>query len=665
MKARIGFNYLLASILWLFSAFSFAQIDKIDSLETAFARATSPLEKVEILKSSFEIVQTTNPERGLTILQEIELILKRSNKFYGKAKLENWNLYGVTYMNLSQYDSALFYYQKSLEEAKTQKDSVYISKSYNNIGAVNYYSGNSSNAIYYFIKSAEMDEAIGDIEGSIVSLMNIGSMYLILGNLDSARVFLTKGLDGAVAIEDKNLMATCYLSLGGTYQKENNFREAKKNYLQVVEIAKVVEDYELVSMAYRNLAIIFQKEFQFKIAAEYDLKSLEFAYLGGKLECAKSAYSGLAFSYEKLGMYKEAYENQKEYTNLLDSLSQLHNNQSFIEMQEKYNSEQTKIENQILTQKDKINSLEQAKNAKDLQNSRIIIISSILGLVLLLILAFTLYNRNVLKQKVNLELQTANETIQEKNRDIIASIEYASKIQEALLPTKDNQNLFQDSFYLLKPKDIVSGDFFWYAEVGGKKIIAAVDCTGHGVPGAFMSMIGNTFLHEIVNEKKIIAPNHILNILRRRVVRAMNQKGEGTNRKDGMDMAICTIDEHNGTLDFAGANNPLYVVLSNEMKELKGDKQPVGYFGEKEVPFKSHQLKIQKGDCVYIFSDGYADQFGGPKGKKFKYKQLRDLLFANCELPMQEQKKILLETFESWKGSLEQVDDVCMVGIRI
>jgi len=665
MKVRNRFNYLLASILWLFSAFSFSQNDKTDSLEIAFTRATSPLQKVEILKNLYHIVQITNPEKGLSILQEIEFILKRSNKFYGKAKLENLNLLGVTYMNLSQYDSALFYYQKTLEEAKAQKDSVYISKSYNNIGAVNYYSGNSPNAIYYFIKSAEMDEAIGDTEGSIVSLMNIGSMYMILGNLDSARVFLTKGLDGAVEIQDKNLMATCYLSIGGTYQKENNLFEAKKSYLQVVETAKAIEDYELVSMAYRNLSLIFQKQFQFKIAAEYDLKSLEYAYLSGKLENVKSAHSGLAYSYEKLGMYKEAYENQKKYSNLLDTIYQLNNDQAFIEMQEKYNSEQTKIENEVLTQKDKINSLEQAKNSKDLQNSRIIIISSVLGLVLLLILAFTLYNRNLLKQKANLKLQTANQIIQEKNKDIIASIEYASKIQEALLPTKDNQNLFQDSFYLLQPKDIVSGDFFWYAEVDGKKIIAAVDCTGHGVPGAFMSMIGNTFLHEIVNEKKIIAPNHILNILRRRVVRAMNQKGEGTNRKDGMDMAICTIDEHNGTLDFAGANNPLYVVLSNEMRELKGDKQPVGYFGEKEVPFKSHQLKIQKGDCVYIFSDGYADQFGGPKGKKFKYKQLRDLIFANCQLPMQEQKKILMETFESWKGNLEQVDDVCMVGIRI
>lgn len=665
MKLRSGHKYLLASILWLLSTFSFSQIDKIDSLETEFTRATTPLKKVEILKSLYEIVQFSNPEKSLTIVQEINLILKRSGKYSGKPKLDAMNLLGVTYMNLNQNDSALFYYQQTLEEAKKQKDSLFISKSYNNIGVANYYSGNSTTAIYYFTKSAEIDESIGDVEGSITSLMNIGSMYLMLEILDSARFFLTRSLEGAIAMDDKDLMATCYLSLGGVYQKENNFQAAKKNFSKVIEIAEPRQDYELLSMAYRDLALNFQKQFQFKLAVEYDLKSLEYSNKSGKLDDSKSAHEGLAYSYKELGMYKEAYESQKKYTILMDTLTELSNNQSFNEMQEKYNSEQTAIENEMLIQKDKINSLEQSKNKKDLQNSRIIIISSVLGLVLLIILAFTLYNRNLLKQKINSKLQIANEIIQEKNKDIIASIEYASKIQEALLPTKDNQNLFEDSFYLLQPKDIVSGDFFWYAEVEGKKVIAAVDCTGHGVPGAFMSMIGNTFLHEIVNEKKIIAPNHILNILRRRVVRAMNQKGEGTNRKDGMDMAICTIDERNGTLQFAGANNPLYMVLGNEMVELKGDKQPVGYFGEKEVPFKSHQVKIQKGDCVYIFSDGYADQFGGPKGKKFKYKQLRDLLFANYALPMQEQKKILIESFENWKGNLEQVDDVCMVGIRI
>ncbi|MBL7899598.1 MAG: SpoIIE family protein phosphatase, partial [Crocinitomicaceae bacterium] len=269
------------------------------------------------------------------------------------------------------------------------------------------------------------------------------------------------------------------------------------------------------------------------------------------------------------------------------------------------------------------------------------------------------------KQRANTKLQEANAIINEKNADILASIEYASKIQEALLPTKDNPDLFRDSFFMLKPKDIVSGDFLWYSEVDGKKIFAAVDCTGHGVPGAFMSMIGNTFLQQIVNERQITKPAEVLNELRQSVIRALNQKGLGTNRKDGMDMALCVVDEKNMKLEFAGANNPMFLIQSGVLMEIRGDKQPVGYFEGFEDPFTNHEFKIEKGDCIYITSDGYVDQFGGPKGKKFKYKQFKELLFSISLKSMQDQKKILAQTFEDWKGSLEQVDDVCVVGVRI
>jgi serine phosphatase RsbU (regulator of sigma subunit) len=281
------------------------------------------------------------------------------------------------------------------------------------------------------------------------------------------------------------------------------------------------------------------------------------------------------------------------------------------------------------------------------------------------VLAITLYNRNVIKQRANLKLQEAYAIIQEKNSDIMASIEYASKIQEALLPSADNPDFFSDSFFMVRPKDIVSGDFLWYTELDGKKIVAVVDCTGHGVPGAFMSMIGNTFLQQIINERGIMDPAEVLNELRKNVVRALNQKGKGVNRKDGMDMAICVIDEANGMLEFAGANNPLFVMQSKKMLEIKGDKQPVGYFEGNEMPFTKHTIQIEKGDCIYIFSDGYVDQFGGPKGKKFKYRQFSELLQSLSRRSMQEQKEIINQVFDEWKGELEQVDDVCVVGIRM
>jgi serine phosphatase RsbU (regulator of sigma subunit) len=180
-----------------------------------------------------------------------------------------------------------------------------------------------------------------------------------------------------------------------------------------------------------------------------------------------------------------------------------------------------------------------------------------------------------------------------------------------------------------------------------------------------MSMIGNTFLQQIINERGILDPAEILNELRKNVVRALNQKGKGVNRKDGMDMAICVIDESKMMLEFAGANNPLFVMQAKRMLEIKGDKQPVGYFEGNEMPFTKHTLALEKGDCIYIFSDGYVDQFGGPKGKKFKYRQFSELLQSLSRRPMQEQKQTINRAFDEWKGELEQVDDVCVVGIRM
>ncbi len=180
-----------------------------------------------------------------------------------------------------------------------------------------------------------------------------------------------------------------------------------------------------------------------------------------------------------------------------------------------------------------------------------------------------------------------------------------------------------------------------------------------------MSMIGNTFLHQIVNERRILQPSDILDELRERVITALSQQGSENARKDGMDMALCVLDLNTLTFEYAGANNPVYFVQNGEMKEIKPDKQPVGYMPERPDKFTNHKVQLSPGDSIYIFSDGYADQFGGPKGKKFKYKQLRELLMANNHLEMQEQKIRLLNRFKEWKGDLEQIDDVCLMGVKV
>ncbi len=257
--------------------------------------------------------------------------------------------------------------------------------------------------------------------------------------------------------------------------------------------------------------------------------------------------------------------------------------------------------------------------------------------------------------------------IAEQKKEITDSIIYAKRIQNATLPTDFHAEEFiQEAFVLFKPKDIVSGDFYWVGRSGNNKLVViAADCTGHGVPGAFMSMLGISFLNKIVNEKGISKPHSILNRLRENVIRSLHQKGSENEAKDGMDIALCTIDRTKMKLEFAGANNPLYLIRNNEAFITKGDKMPIAIFDDMSS-FSTNEIDIQIGDAVYIFSDGFADQFGGPRGKKFKYKPFRELLISISQKPMSEQKEILNQTITDWMGDkYEQVDDILVIGFRI
>ncbi|HRJ36211.1 MAG TPA: SpoIIE family protein phosphatase, partial [Flavobacteriales bacterium] len=229
------------------------------------------------------------------------------------------------------------------------------------------------------------------------------------------------------------------------------------------------------------------------------------------------------------------------------------------------------------------------------------------------------------------------------------------------------KKLFPDSFVLYKPKDIVSGDFYWIEDCTDKLLIAAVDCTGHGVPGAFMSIVAHNGLTMAVNVNKLTRPAEILDYLTLHVNTILSQNLESATVRDGMDISLCAIDKKTGMVEYAGANNPLIIARKGqqELFEINADKQPVGNFsGVSTRPFTHHEVRVEKGDVIYLFSDGYADQFGGEKGKKFKYSRFKSLLKEFSGKSMQEQLHLLNAQFESWRGDLEQLDDVCVVGIQ-
>lgn len=264
------------------------------------------------------------------------------------------------------------------------------------------------------------------------------------------------------------------------------------------------------------------------------------------------------------------------------------------------------------------------------------------------------------------ELKLQKDLIEEKNREVMDSIHYAQRLQTAILPTSQYiyENL-RDSFILFKPKDIVSGDFYWMTDVDGKVYVAAVDCTGHGVPGAMVSIVGANGLNRCVKEFGLRKPGEILDKLRELVIETFNASHDG-EVKDGMDIALLAIDKVTKKVEFAGANNPLWIAHkeTKEMQIIKADKQPIGKF-DHAVPFGTVELQLSEGDCLYIFTDGYADQFGGLKGKKLKYKPFQEMLLNNMHLPMHEQKILIEDAFVDWMADFEQVDDVCVIGLRL
>jgi serine phosphatase RsbU (regulator of sigma subunit) len=284
-----------------------------------------------------------------------------------------------------------------------------------------------------------------------------------------------------------------------------------------------------------------------------------------------------------------------------------------------------------------------------------------------IVIVYTRQLREIIRERTA-EVVAQKEVIEEKNQDIMASIQYAEKIQRAMLPPEDDLSILGlDGFILFLPRDVVSGDFYWLSQHEGKTITVAADCTGHGVPGAFMSMLGVAFLNKIVEERRIMTASHILDELRAEVIGALKQKGHEGEQKDGMDLALHVIDHKNMKMEFAGANNPLLMIRNNEIIQVKGDRMPIGIHERVGEPFENHEIDLLKDDCFYIFSDGYQDQFGGPNNKKFMIKKMKQLILDIHQKPMEEQKEILWKAFRDWiePYDTEQIDDVILIGVRI
>ncbi|GAB4304657.1 MAG: hypothetical protein Kow0068_26320 [Marinilabiliales bacterium] len=376
--------------------------------------------------------------------------------------------------------------------------------------------------------------------------------------------------------------------------------------------------------------------------------------IGAKPEIRNSAYE-LSRILAAQGKFDSAFIVQNHYIEINDQINNEKASKKIAELEAAIEAKK---------QEQKIALLEKDKEFQEKTKLYYLYIGVVLILLFVAMVLF-IYNRYKMKKKSAEALEVKNRIIEEKNKDIMDSIRYAKKIQEAILPPISYiRQYFPDSFVFYLPKDVVAGDFYWMNEHNNKYMIAACDCTGHGVPGAMVSVMCCNFLNRVVKELNITDPGEILNKVRELVVE--NFKKSESQMKDGMDISLCVFEKGNNSLLWAGANNSLWIVRNNsdKVEEIKADKQPVGNHFEMK-PFTTHKINFSKGDLFYLYSDGYADQFGGEKGKKFKSSNFKKLMIQVSTVDLDSQKNTLVDTFNNWKGNNEQVDDVTVVGIRV
>jgi serine phosphatase RsbU (regulator of sigma subunit) len=430
-----------------------------------------------------------------------------------------------------------------------------------------------------------------------------------------------------------------------------------------------------------NIAGVYLHQNRFDEAIELSTISLKLAQEIGALVDIRDAAETLYLAYLKKADFRRSLDMYVLYAESKDSIASEENLSEVVRQEYKFAYETKALQDSLLkVEEKKLDQAEleaeKAKSDKRKQQSLFLLI----GLLLAVVFGFFIYNRLRLtnKQKTIIESQKvqvleAFEKLEEKNKEVLDSITYAKRIQSAILPSEELvKQCLNDSFIIYNPKDIVAGDFYWLEPVyrDGKDplvLFAAADCTGHGVPGALVSVVCHNALNRAVREFGLTDPGKILDQTREIVISEF-QKGTkkidtiSAGIKDGMDIALCAID--GDQIYFAGANNPLWIVRDNEVISFKPDKQPIGNF-DRLMPFTTHQFSLRKNDTIYIFTDGYVDQFGGEKGKKFKASNLKDLLLEIAGLPMNEQETRIIQEFEKWRGALEQIDDVCLIGARV
>ncbi|MBL4657249.1 MAG: tetratricopeptide repeat protein [Flavobacteriales bacterium] len=678
--------YLLCLLGFSLFATNAISQSKVEQLETQVATAEDK-DKPDLYNQLAQLLLYSNTNKSLMYANSA-LTSSKAIKNLGTEASAHVNL-GLANVRLGKRDAALKNFNSGLtiyEEYKSDegKAYVYIQLAICYEGMTNY-----SPALTYFQKAIVIHKKLNNNQGLSRSYVGVGDHYLKKGKTDDAVASYKKSLDYYKAINDNEGLARAYSKIGIAYSNFGNYTEAKKMLQKAAEIAKSKNLISLLGEINKNLVVVE--------------KNLEVS--GSKSEFEQIEEAKVEEKIQSLEVKSEQLESQtSNFLSEIEGLTEENKIKAYeVKVKEdalraaKLIEEKQAQDLELASADKKAQDLELAagkaeleKKAAEVERKNLIAAGLVGGLVFLAAIAFLILARYQQKKKANNQLEQQNaEITQQKeeitgqkvelersSRQITDSIDYAKRIQSALLSSEAKiRTILPESFILFKPKAVVSGDFYWVKEQQDRVFFAAADCTGHGVPGAFMSIISNNVLNGITTENVSATPGEILKRASDEIIYRLQDKesqvvkaSDGTKTewevKDGMDIALCALNKSTLQLQYAGAHNPLYIIRNGELIEYRGDRLFIGNTTDETV-FKTHDIQLQKGDMLYVFSDGFPDQRGGPAGKKFYYQPFQAMLLEIHQHGMDQQQEHLDKVINDWIGGKEQIDDILIFGVRV
>ncbi|MCE3226730.1 MAG: hypothetical protein K0S32_1281 [Bacteroidetes bacterium] len=605
--------------------------------------------------------------------------LKAKNAGNRIIEAHSSNLLALTYLDFGLYSEAYKQFNSAFKIYSEEKNKTGVFNTYSNMGNMYFFMGDIKRSLIYHLKSyqyfkANFDENKDAARGAS-SCINLGSVYGTMNNLPLAKIYFYKALDYYKRDKDKDSITLALImnNIGDVHMTLKEYDTAKKFLDISCRLKLLYGNVEQKADAWNSMGVYYYNVGQQKKAEEYLLKTIPFFDTTHPESDLLKYYSNLADVYSKLGDYKK--ENlflklnykTSQFLDSVGKVSEIEANE--IKLQLRQQSVNDSIQNQAQIRIRDV-KLQQKKRES---------IYGILALVAVSIVAFLFFNRYKLTRKQKIEIEEQKHFIEEKNKEIRDSITYAQNLQNALIPDEDELvKSGTEAFVIYLPKDIVAGDFYWIHNVEGYSLdvkgseritnnpqlvlVAAADCTGHGVPGAMVSVVCINALNRAVNEFNLIEPNEILDKVNALVNETFSKNNKQVN--DGMDISLLLIDKNRGEVKWSGANNQLISFYKGEMKITRADKQPIGK-NENHKPFRLHTFPLEKGTVYYLVTDGFADQFGGEKNKKMGISRLKTLMTEHHDKQMKEQKVIFESAFKQWKNDTEQTDDVSLIGIRV